>query len=127
MVMLLARLRPYRAFHLPRFLAARHMSIYGDTCPLVVSPRQLRDIQVSNPSSLSILDASWHMPNAPRKANKEFLEKHIPGARYLDLDQVASPHELGLMHMMPTGKVFTDACGALISSFSIHMAPLKRK
>lgn len=88
------------------------MSIYGDPCPLVLSPRQLRDIQVSDPSSLSILDASWHMPNSPRKANAEFLQKHIPGARLLNLDKVASPHDLGLMHMMPSGKVFAEACGA---------------
>lgn len=112
--MMLARLRPRGDRLLPRFLAARNMSTYRDAWPLVLSPRQLRDIQVERPESLAILDASWHMPNSPRKARQEFIQEHIPGARYLDLDQVASPHELGLMHMMPSGRVFADACGAPI-------------
>ncbi|KAF8922322.1 Rhodanese-like domain-containing protein [Mucidula mucida] len=36
--------------------------------------------------------------------------KRIPGAQFLDLDGVASSHELGLKHMMPSGSVFADAC-----------------
>jgi len=51
------------------------------------------------------------MPNSPRKAYDEFLTKRIPSSQYLDLDVVASPHELGLKHMMPDGRVFANACG----------------
>ncbi|KAI0067874.1 thiosulfate sulfurtransferase, partial [Artomyces pyxidatus] len=49
------------------------------------------------------------MPNSPRNARQEFLAKRIPGAHYLDLDEVASPSELGLKHMMPSGEVFARA------------------
>ena len=35
----------------------------------------------------------------------------IPGARYLDLDEVAAPSELGLKHMMPSAQVFSDYLG----------------
>jgi len=83
------------------------MSIYGDNCPLLLSPKQLRDIPSAD---VTILDASWHMPNSARHAKNEFLNKHIPGAQHLDLDEVASSHELGLKHMMPSGDVFAKAC-----------------
>lgn len=51
------------------------------------------------------------MPNAPRKPREEFLSKRIQNATFLDLDEVASPNELGLKHMMPEEHVFADACG----------------
>ena len=83
------------------------MSISSAT-PLLVSPTQL---QALSPLRVSILDASWYMPNSPRNPAEEYLSKRIPGARYLNLDEVASPHELGLKHMMPKERLFADACG----------------
>ena len=76
--------------------------------PLLVTPKALQDPNVR------VLDTSWFMPNSPRNASKEFTEKRIPGARYLDLDEVAAPNELGLKHMMPNAHVFCDALGTLI-------------
>ena len=58
------------------------------------------------------------MPNAPRNASKEFIEKRIPDARYLDLDEVAAPSELGLKHMMPSAQVFSDALGMPVGNQS---------
>lgn len=97
-------------------VAKRAMSrtIYGNNCPLVLSPRQLADLK-TNESKVVILDASWHMPNAPRNAKEEFAKRRLPAARYLDLDEVASPHELGLMHMMPPPEVFARACGTQLA------------
>lgn len=57
------------------------------------------------------VDASWHMPNSPRKAREEFLKKRLPQARFLDLDEVAKEHELGLKHMIPDPEVFAKFCG----------------
>lgn len=82
--------------------------MFGDNCPLLISPSQLRGLLPSD--QVTILDASWHMPNSPRNARAEFFTKHLPGAKYLDLDEVASSHELGLKHMMPGGEVFAKAC-----------------
>ena len=98
------------ATFLPRVLSLRLMSTFGDNCPLILSPRQLSDLDSKH---VSVLDASWHMPNSPRKAREEFLKRHIPGAQYLDLDEVASEHELGLKHMMPSPERFAEACGML--------------
>lgn len=85
--------------------------------PLLLSPSQLQQLLLSESPTdsatkqVSILDSSWFMPNSPRKANEEFQEKRIPGAQFLDLDEVSSPHELGLKHMIPSERHFTDACG----------------
>lgn len=81
--------------------------------PLVLSPKQLQDLVLTG-EPVKVLDASWFMPNSPRKGLPEFLSKRIPGAQFLDLDEVASPHDLGLKHMMPTERVFADACGESI-------------
>lgn len=84
--------------------------------PLLLSPSQLQQLLLSESPTdsatkqVSILDSSWFMPNSPRKANEEFQEKRIPGAQFLDLDEVSSPHELGLKHMIPSERRFTDAC-----------------
>lgn len=115
---MLLRFLPKRAPSFQRFrlISVRAMSrsgpesgsIFGDNCPLVVSPRQLFDLPSG---SVTLLDASWHMPNSPRRAKEEFLSKRLPDAKFLDLDEVASPHELGLKHMMPSEKTFAEACG----------------
>ncbi|KAI6005085.1 Rhodanese-like domain-containing protein [Pisolithus orientalis] len=79
------------------------------TTPYLISPSQLHE-SLQSSGGVSVLDASWFMPNSPRKPQEEFNKKRIPGAQFLDLDQVASPHELGLKHMMPSESVFAAAC-----------------
>ncbi|OBZ78842.1 3-mercaptopyruvate sulfurtransferase [Grifola frondosa] len=119
---MLAHLLSRRTALLPRFLStkATPTSVFGDACPLVITTAQLKRTP-KLPASVSFLDASWHMPNAPRNARKEFVEKHIPGARFLDLDEVASPSELGLKHMMPSPEVFAKACEGFGISPASHV------
>ena len=84
-------------------VSARSFSAQN-VAPLLVNP--------SNVTKDSIfVDASWHMPNSPRKAREEFLKKRLPQARFLDLDEVAKQHELGLKHMIPDPEVFAKFCG----------------
>jgi thiosulfate/3-mercaptopyruvate sulfurtransferase len=78
------------------------------TAPLLLTPK---DLSGSQERTRVFLDASWHMPNSPRKARDEYLKRRLPGARFLDLDEVASEHELGLKHMMPSGETFARVCG----------------
>ena len=52
---------------------------------------------------LVVVDASWHMPATGRRGRDECLEAHIPGARFLDIDEVADrasfvPHALPAAH-----------------------------
>ena len=57
---------------------------------------------------LTVVDSSWFMPALGRDARKEYLAAHIPGARFLDIDEVAdtaSPSP----HMLPSAEDFGSA------------------
>jgi thiosulfate/3-mercaptopyruvate sulfurtransferase len=56
---------------------------------------------------LVIIDASWYLPAQNRDPRKEYLEGHIPGAVFFDLD-AASAHDTPLPHMMPTPIAFAS-------------------
>jgi thiosulfate/3-mercaptopyruvate sulfurtransferase len=48
---------------------------------------------------LVVVDCSWFMPASGRSGREEYLAAHIPGARFLDIDEVAdktnpAPHSL---------------------------------
>lgn len=49
---------------------------------------------------LVIVDASWHLPTMQRVARNEYLEAHIPGAIYFDIDEIAD-QKSDLPHMLP--------------------------
>ena len=54
-----------------------------------------------------IVDASWHLPSAGRNARSEYLEAHIPGAVFFDIDEIADS-ESPLPHMLPAGEKFAN-------------------
>ena len=57
---------------------------------------------------LTIVDSSWFMPALGRDARKEFLAAHIPGARFLDIDEVADTSSSS-PHMLPSAEQFGAA------------------
>ncbi len=57
---------------------------------------------------LVVLDASWHMPGANRDARAEYVERHIPGARFFDIDAI-SDRDAGCPHMLPSAEQFACA------------------
>lgn len=61
---------------------------------------------------LVVLDGSWHMPNAARNAQAEYLAGHIPGAVFFDIDGVADT-STNLPHMLPAPNDFARMVGAL--------------
>ncbi len=61
---------------------------------------------------LAIVDASFFLPGSGRDAAAEYGVAHIPGARFLDINQVADPERPG-MHMLPLAAEFGAAMGAL--------------
>jgi thiosulfate/3-mercaptopyruvate sulfurtransferase len=79
--------------------------------PYLLTPQELLRKLSGSPDKVAVLDTSWFMPNSPRSGIREYQEKRIPNAQFIDLDEVASEHELGLKHMMPSGQVFAKACG----------------
>jgi len=54
-----------------------------------------------------ILDASWHMPSEGRDARAEYLEEHIPGAMFFDIDEIADTNS-PLPHMLPSPEKFSS-------------------
>ncbi|MXU64895.1 3-mercaptopyruvate sulfurtransferase [Oceanomicrobium pacificus] len=61
---------------------------------------------------IRILDASWHLPADGRDAHAEFLERHIPGARYFDIDEISDDLST-LPHMAPPVEKFVSRMRAL--------------
>ena len=61
---------------------------------------------------LTVLDASWHMPNVNRDARAEYEERHIPSARFFDIDAI-SDRDAGTPHMLPHAEQFACAMGDL--------------
>jgi thiosulfate/3-mercaptopyruvate sulfurtransferase len=46
-----------------------------------------------------VIDATWFMPGSPRDARAEHAERHIPGAVFFDIDEIAD-HASLLPHML---------------------------
>ena len=63
-------------------------------------------------AKLRIVDSSWHMPDQERDAKAEFTARHIPGAVFFDIDEIADG-ESALPHMMPDAQTFAASVGAL--------------
>ena len=61
---------------------------------------------------LIVVDSSWHMPSTGRNGRHEYLAQHIPGARYLDIDEV-SDRDSAIPHTLPGAEEFGEAMEAL--------------
>jgi thiosulfate/3-mercaptopyruvate sulfurtransferase len=65
-----------------------------------------------NDSNVVVVDGSWHMPQATRNAQAEYLAGHIPGAVFFDIDSIAD-NTTDLPHMLPAPADFARMVGAL--------------
>ena len=54
-----------------------------------------------------VLDASWHLPMENRDAHAEYLDAHIPGALFYDIDQISDTSS-DLPHMLPSPIQFSS-------------------
>ena len=61
---------------------------------------------------LAILDATMFMPGSGRDGRAEFLDAHIPGARFLDVDAVSDKTK-PTPHMLPSAEAFGEAMETL--------------
>lgn len=60
-----------------------------------------------NAPDLVVVDGSWYLPTLNRDAHAEYLDGHIPGALYFDIDKIADV-ESGLPHMLPRPEAFSS-------------------
>ncbi|XP_036108921.1 thiosulfate sulfurtransferase isoform X2 [Molossus molossus] len=68
---------------------------------------------------LRVLDASWYSPGT-RDARKEYLECHVPGASFFDIEECkdkSSPYEM----MLPSEAGFSNYVGSLGISNDTHV------
>jgi thiosulfate/3-mercaptopyruvate sulfurtransferase len=56
---------------------------------------------------VQVVDASWYMPSEGRDAKAEFLERHIPGAVFFDIDEIADTAS-PFPHMLPLPEKFSS-------------------
>ena len=61
---------------------------------------------------LTVVDSSWHMPASGRSGREEYLAAHIPGARFLDIDEL-SDRSNPAPHMLPSAAEFGRAMESL--------------
>src|SRR5438034_2673279 len=59
-------------------------------------------------TGLVIVDSSWFMPASGRSGRVEYLERHIAGARFLDIDEV-SDRSNPAPHTLPSAEAFGEA------------------
>jgi thiosulfate/3-mercaptopyruvate sulfurtransferase len=87
-------------------LAAAPREFYGDGMNSLVSTQWLAE-HLGEPD-LVVVDSSWHMPASGRSGRDEYLQAHIPGARFLDIDEL-SDHSNPAPHMLPATEEFGAA------------------
>lgn len=80
----------------------------------VVSAQWLSDAIKNNliGPKLRILDASWHFSISKRVARDEFVQKHIPGSSFFDIDECRDQTS-SLEYMLPTPGHFSRYVGDL--------------
>ena len=61
---------------------------------------------------LRVVDATWYLPHLTRDARAAFVQAHIPGAVFFDIDAIAD-RKTTLPHMLPGAEGFGRAVGAL--------------
>lgn len=76
----------------------------------LVSVQWVRD-HISDPN-LVLLDASWHMPAAERDPHADYANRHIPGARFFDIDAISDTSS-PLPHMLPAAEAFAVSVSTL--------------
>lgn len=61
---------------------------------------------------LRVIDASWYLPAMARDARAEYDQAHIPGARFVDIDEISDARS-DLPHMAPPVEKFMSRMRAL--------------
>jgi thiosulfate/3-mercaptopyruvate sulfurtransferase len=62
-------------------------------------------------ANIRILDGSWHLPNQNRDPEAEYLQAHIPGSLFFDIEKCSTPSDYNIPHMLPQPKQFEQYVG----------------
>ena len=61
---------------------------------------------------LRVIDASWYLPDEGRDARAEYAAAHVPGARFVEIDELSDSRS-SLPHMAPAPEKFMSRMRAL--------------
>ncbi|XP_052816505.1 3-mercaptopyruvate sulfurtransferase-like [Mya arenaria] len=77
----------------------------------LVSAKHLAECLKTQANKLRVVDATWFLPNYGRTGIQNYMECHIPGAVFFDIEACTrpSPYE----HMLPSEEVFSEYVGNL--------------
>ncbi len=70
-----------------------------------------------------LLDASWYLPADGRDGRAEYADRHIPGARFFDIDEISDKRS-ALPHMVPPVELFMPRMRAMVLG-KFRPAPLQ--
>ena len=73
----------------------------------LVSTAWLAQQIAARSANLRVIDATYHMPTAKRDAQAEYLQQHIPGAGFFDVDAVKDT-DSSLPHRLPSAAQFAQ-------------------
>ena len=68
----------------------------------------------NNINKVRLIDCTWHMPSSKRNAHQEFINSHIKGASFFDLEK-NSDQNSNLPHMLPPERMWEK----IVSKFGI--------
>ncbi|MCP1675952.1 thiosulfate/3-mercaptopyruvate sulfurtransferase [Natronocella acetinitrilica] len=77
---------------------------------LIVSTEWL--VQRLDDPAVIPVDATWYLPGEAGNGRENYLQSHIPGAVYFDIDAISDTAN-PLPHMLPSEQAFAQAVGAL--------------
>lgn len=73
----------------------------------LISAEELHAL-VNAGGAIAVVDGSWHLPTVKRNAYDDYLQQHIPGTLFFDIDAIADT-ETDLPHMLPSAADFSQA------------------
>ena len=73
---------------------------------LFIEPDDLK-LKINKNKNIKILDATFYLPDSGLNAEKEYIDKHITGAVFFDINKIADPQN-SLPHMIPSKEIFSE-------------------
>lgn len=80
--------------------------------PWLINASQLDKFR-KNQKNVTILDATWYLPTEGRNAKQEFLDNHITGARFFDLNDFDDADSSLPNMLIRDEKIISEKIGAL--------------
>ena len=86
----------------------------------LISTKLLNEVLSSSTKNVRVVDTSWFLPKANRNGRNEYMNNHIDGAVFFDIDECCDKTSK-YSHMLPSTTQFEDYVGNLGISNKTHV------